>query len=134
MTPPAGTPIPRSRADLPVSSFDSTRLLSSGGVAPALAVMPSFGVNSSSDSVQVVRVTLEPELGTIKDAWNELAGKSDARGVFSTHDWFAAAWAWRRLDSTLDVQVVRRRGVPTAILPLIRARPTKGARRLELLT
>src|SRR5207245_2712909 len=97
--------------------------------------MRSFDVHFSIDHLQVASVTRESEFAALKDAWNELAGQSATRSIFLSHDWFEAAWAWRRLDSTLELNVASKAHRPIAILPLIRNRAEgKGPRRLELLT
>jgi CelD/BcsL family acetyltransferase involved in cellulose biosynthesis len=67
--------------------------------------------------------------------WNAIADRTDSPSVFLTHEWFTAAWAWRRLHGELAVLVARRGAAMIGILPLlaIKAR-SEGARRLELLT
>jgi CelD/BcsL family acetyltransferase involved in cellulose biosynthesis len=97
--------------------------------------MSSFDLHSSNDHVQVARVADELEFAALKEPWNELARQSIAPSVFLTHDWFEAAWAWRRLDSTLELNVASKAHRPIAILPLIRNRiGKKRPRCLELLT
>ena len=103
--------------------------------ASAGVAMPSLDVQSSIDPVHVASVKHEAEFAALKIPWNTLANQSAVASVFLTHEWFSAAWAWRRLDSSLEVLLLSRSGTPTAILPLIRTRAKKGrARYLELLT
>jgi CelD/BcsL family acetyltransferase involved in cellulose biosynthesis len=54
--------------------------------------------------------------------------------VFHRHEWFSAAWAWRRLDSRLSLLVAWEKGKVVGILPLIRPERGHRERRLELLT
>src|SRR5438132_11516948 len=64
-----------------------------------------------------------------------MASGSAAPSIFLSHEWFDAASAWARLESTLLLHVGRRGESVIGILPLIRARrPRHRARRLELLT
>jgi CelD/BcsL family acetyltransferase involved in cellulose biosynthesis len=92
-------------------------------------------LSSGDDRIQVATVTTESEFAALKDAWNELARQSVAPSVFLSHEWFEAAWAWRRLASTLELKLVRKAHRLVGILPLIRTQTgTKGLRYLELLT
>jgi len=97
--------------------------------------MPSALKNPESTKLQVVIVTDHAEFAAFEDAWNATARQVDTPSVFLSHEWFNAAWAWRRLDSTLDTLIAREAGRVVGILPLIRNRhPRDGSRRLELLT
>ena len=81
--------------------------------------------------LQVVTIISEAEFAALEASWNTVARHSAPTSVFLTHDWFTAAWAWRRLDSTLNLLVARDGEEVVGILPLIRGR---NRRRLELLT
>lgn len=86
--------------------------------------------------LRVDTVTTAAGFGELKAVWNALASESVTPSVFLSHEWFDAAWAWRRLDSNLLLHVVRRGDAVLGILPLIRAShaPRHHTRRLELLT
>jgi CelD/BcsL family acetyltransferase involved in cellulose biosynthesis len=89
----------------------------------------------SPAGLRVTTVTTDAGFGSLKAAWNVVASRSAAPSIFLSHEWFDAAWAWRRLNSTLLLHVVRRGESVIGILPLIRAHgPSNRARRLELLT
>jgi CelD/BcsL family acetyltransferase involved in cellulose biosynthesis len=81
--------------------------------------------------LQVATITDEPEFVAMQSAWNAVARQADPNNVFLSHEWFNAAWAWRRLDSTLNLLVARAGDRLVGILPLIRGR---NQRRMELLT
>lgn len=72
-----------------------------------------------SPGVSVVRITDETAFAELKFRWNRLAELSGAPSVFLRHEWFDAAWQWRRQDATLFVLCVYREGVPIGICPLI---------------
>lgn len=80
-------------------------------------------------------VTRDPEFASLQESWNSLADAAAVRSVFLTHEWFSAAWAWRRHDAGLAILLARQEGELVGILPLIAVRGTSsGVRRLELLT
>jgi len=83
--------------------------------------------------LEISTVVSEPDFLAMQDAWNALADAAQPRSVFLRHEWFAAAWAWRRLEASLHVLVARRGGRVAGILPLIRANRS-GRREFELLT
>jgi CelD/BcsL family acetyltransferase involved in cellulose biosynthesis len=89
----------------------------------------------SPAELRVTTVTTDARFGSLKTAWNVMARGSAMPSIFLSHEWFDAAWAWRRLDSNLLLHVVRRGESVIGILPLIRAHgPRHRVRRLELLT
>jgi CelD/BcsL family acetyltransferase involved in cellulose biosynthesis len=81
--------------------------------------------------LEVTTVRSEAEFAALKPEWDDVAGQTAPTSVFLTHDWFAAAWAWRRLDSTLNLLVARSGRRLVGALPLVRSR---DRRRLNLLT
>jgi CelD/BcsL family acetyltransferase involved in cellulose biosynthesis len=85
-------------------------------------------------TLHVTTVTREAEFDALKDEWNAAADLAVAPSIFLRHEWFSAAWAWRRLDSTLALIVARNDGKLAGVLPLIRSAPRNKERRLELLT
>ena len=68
-------------------------------------------------AIRVDIVESESAFGTLCDAWNAL--EAAGRSVFMRHEWFAAAWCWRRLDARLQVLVARRDGAVIGVLPLV---------------
>src|SRR5437764_1211119 len=72
--------------------------------------------------MQVDVVTTEVEFVALRNEWNELARNAAARSVFLSHEWFVAAWAWRRHDSELLLFVALIDGAIVALLPLIAER------------
>jgi CelD/BcsL family acetyltransferase involved in cellulose biosynthesis len=89
----------------------------------------------SPAELRVTTVTTDAGFGSLKTAWNVMASGSAVPSIFLSHEWFDAAWAWRRLDSTLLLHVVRRGEAVIGILPLVQAHGRRHrARRLELLT
>jgi len=89
----------------------------------------------SPAELRVTTVTTDAGFESLKTAWKVMASSSAVPSIFLSHEWFDAAWAWRRLDSTLLLHVVRRGESVIGILPLIRSHgPRHRARRLELLT
>ena len=62
--------------------------------------------------------------------WNELAREARPRSVFVQHEWFAAAWAWRKAHFRLQMLVVRRGSQLLGVLPLVR-RSDKVSRIVE---
>ena len=85
--------------------------------------------------LDVVTVTSDTEFAALKSAWHALERACIAPSVFLSHDWFDAAWAWRRLDAVLQLQVASRGTQVVGIFPLILLQDEKKrTRRLELLT
>lgn len=79
----------------------------------------------------------EQEFLSLRDAWNRLAAGPGEGRVFLTHQWFEAAWAWRRQDGDLLILCAHHNDQLVGVLPLIRPHDREGgsrARRLELLT
>jgi CelD/BcsL family acetyltransferase involved in cellulose biosynthesis len=97
--------------------------------------MASALIRSKASQLQVDLVTGDAQFSLLASDWNALAGRSPKASVFLRHEWFSAAWAWRRLDCDLRLFVVRTNGALVGVLPLICRRPSeRGARKLELLT
>src|SRR5882672_1697881 len=79
----------------------------------------------------VEAVDTEGAFGALVASWNALADRADAASVFLSHEWFRAAWSWRRQDARLFILVVRDGSRVVGILPLLRER---AGRALALLT
>lgn len=69
-------------------------------------------------SPEVAWVKSEPAFMALRQAWNRLASHSEG-GVFMRHEWFNAAWQWRRADSCLAILTVKLDGAIIGIAPLI---------------
>jgi CelD/BcsL family acetyltransferase involved in cellulose biosynthesis len=67
--------------------------------------------------------------------WNQLAAHVSS-SVFLRHEWFSAAWAWRRADARLRILGVYTGETLVGVLPLIirTNRARAGGRLLEFLT
>lgn len=68
--------------------------------------------------------------------WNDLVQRCGA-SVFFRHEWFEAAWAWRKADATLFIMLARDQDKLIGIFPLILTQRHPGLRRIwcaELLT
>ena len=69
--------------------------------------------------MQVDIVTTDAEFAALDVDWNTLARCSAAPSVFLFHQWFAAAWEWRRDDSQMRIFIGREGNRIVAILPLV---------------
>jgi CelD/BcsL family acetyltransferase involved in cellulose biosynthesis len=90
---------------------------------------PSTDHETSASRIEVV-VDLSA-FEALRPAWNALLARCPAGSVFLTHEWFDAAWQWRRRSASLRVHCMWRGPDLVAVLPLILSQPE---RRLELLT
>ncbi|MEO6066315.1 MAG: hypothetical protein ABIP49_11110, partial [Lysobacterales bacterium] len=79
-------------------------------------------------------ITSDTAFAALAPCWNALADRMSARSVFLRHEWFAAAWAWRRLDSALHALVLRDGDRVVGILPLVYSQAVGPAGGLGLLT
>ncbi len=87
--------------------------------------------------LSVVAITAEGDFLALRDAWNALLENTRAPSVFLYHEWFEAAWAWRKKDSTLFVLCAYEDRRLVGVLPLVFVREKKKLykeRRLEFLT
>lgn len=88
-----------------------------------------------TSDVRIATVTSAAAFAALEERWNEVAASAAPSSVFHRHEWYSAAWAWRRLDSTLALLTATAEGNLAGILPLIRPAHRRGrTRRLELLT
>lgn len=81
-------------------------------------------------------VTTADAFAQMRADWDALTQRAGLRCVFLTHDWFDAAWQWRRESSTLYIIGCWSDGRLVGVLPLVRphARLRGGGRVLEFLT
>ena len=85
--------------------------------------------NRLLSSLNVSIVETEEEFRRLNEAWNRLAAAS-WNSLFLQHEWFDAAWAWRKQNASLFIFLVRDAGVLVGIIPLVRVR--ENARFLPL--
>ncbi len=72
----------------------------------------------ATSALEVVRISDYAAFLGLRDAWNDVAS---TRSVFLRHEWFDAAWQWRRLEDAarLAIHCVFRGPRLVGILPLI---------------
>ncbi|MBA2690841.1 MAG: GNAT family N-acetyltransferase [Burkholderiales bacterium] len=72
---------------------------------------------------------VKDEMGfqALKAAWNQLAGETNPECVFLRHEWFEAAWEWRKTECELRVLYIFDRQEPLGIFPLVLERRGNGA-------
>jgi CelD/BcsL family acetyltransferase involved in cellulose biosynthesis len=77
------------------------------------------------------------EFMTLRSAWNGLAASCPIGRVFSSFDWFDAAWQWRQQTSQLYLLCLFAGPTLIAVLPLVRENASMkgiGYRELSLMT
>ena len=82
--------------------------------------------------LRVELVVDEERFAALSVPWNALAQRCTPQSVFLRHEWFAAAWQWRREDAALRIICVYRESTLVGVLPLLALRPGKGNTRCEL--
>lgn len=68
---------------------------------------------------EVRTVISEAEFSALRPAWNEIAAASADRSVFHMHEWFDAAWQWRKAKARLHLLCHHRDERLVAVLPLV---------------
>jgi len=91
-----------------------------------------------SSNVTVAWITEETGFLAQREAWNRLVSGAGGRSVFLRHEWFDAAWQWRKHDGcSLRIGSFLRGGALIGICPLL-LHPAKvggfPARKLEFLS
>ena len=93
--------------------------------------------SSRSSATRAELVTDEAGFLALRPAWNAIAAQRSDLSVFAWHEWFDAAWQWRKDSCRLHVLSWLDRGHVRAILPML-IRIVKGRlghfRELSLLT
>ena len=83
-------------------------------------------------------ITDEGEFLALREPWNRLAPVTRGRDVFLRHEWFDAAWQWRKEERCgLRIATVYRGARIVGIFPLVLQSTNNGglpARRLEFLS
>src|ERR1700730_16976649 len=82
-------------------------------------------------------VQQEDEFKQMGESWNRLVRETVTPSLFLLHEWFDAAWAWRKRDGSLFVLCAYESDQLVGILPLLSLRQIESsnqARRLEFLT
>jgi len=99
--------------------------------APAISSHQAY----PDPKLQVTTVTSAAAFAGLEESWNEVARLAAPASLFHRHEWYAAAWAWRMLDSALSILIAERDGRIAGVLPLIRSRDGRArVRALQLLT
>ena len=70
-------------------------------------------------NILVERISDETRFQALRDDWNTLATQASRDSVFLRHEWFDAAWQWRKADSTLHILCVRQGERLIGIFPLM---------------
>lgn len=99
----------------------------------ALRTLNPVGAAADASPLQVSLIRSEAPFMALRQAWNAVARAAETPSVFLSHEWFSAAWAWRRLDCSLHIMLAREGGRLVGALPLILKRDARGTRRLEFL-
>ena len=94
--------------------------------SPAAPAAPAFLATTAAAtralSLQVESVRDESRFYSLKDEWNALARETAPHNVFLRHEWFDAAWQWRRTDSRLRLLYVLEDGKPVGLAPFVLTR------------
>ena len=76
--------------------------------------------NSFKHNLTVVCIKDEKEFYQLKQPWNKLVEKTETKSIFLRHEWYDAAWQWRKLDSHLYIVCIKRNDEFIGICPLLR--------------
>ncbi len=74
------------------------------------------------DGIKVDCIDSERSFAHLREEWNRLARTTRGPGVFLRHEWFDAAWRWRREDSELSILRIHDGTRTIGIVPLMRRR------------
>jgi CelD/BcsL family acetyltransferase involved in cellulose biosynthesis len=88
--------------------------------------------NQLHPPVRVTIVETEPEFRALAGIWSQAAHGAGDR-LFLQHEWFEAAWAWRRQDSTLFMLLAWDDSKLIGVLPLIMIRANRWFGQLRCL-
>lgn len=105
---------------------------------PAAPDRPSRQTAPAKTDLKCAWVENETAFGALREEWNRLVDASPKPSIFLRHEWFDAAWCWRRQDpAVLAILCVRHDNQLVGIAPFVavRAKNTAlGPRRLEFLS
>lgn len=92
-------------------------------------------VGGAGSTMNVQVVTSPDAFTSLRADWDALTVRAGLHCLFLTHDWFDAAWQWRRESGTLFILGCWRDGRLEGVMPLVRlhVREGGGARALEFL-
>ena len=76
-------------------------------------------------------IETETEFGALQRTWNELAARAEHPSIFLRHEWFSAAWAWRKADAQLHILTATDGPDVIGIMPLVRSVGPDGLRVLR---
>ena len=96
---------------------------------------PSVPAPGSDSRLHVRIIVGTDEFDALRGDWNAIVENQDRASVFLSHQWFDAAWQWRRETAQLFIIGVFRGERLTAVLPLVRSYGEgRRQRTLEFLT
>lgn len=98
---------------------------------------PTPPAESAPSDARCTWVERESDFLALRQKWNALVEATPNRSIFLRHEWFEAAWAWRREQAALAILCVWRGSELIGIAPLIASQTKVGLltlRRLELLS
>lgn len=84
------------------------------------SLYPSIMIRLPDDSITVEEISSTKSFLELRDEWRALEKSMCRTSVFLTHDWFSAAWQWRRRDGLLSILVVRQKGQMIGACPLLK--------------
>jgi len=73
--------------------------------------------NSAQLSIRIAAD--ESAFNALKPDWNALAESANPQSVFYQHEWFDAAWQWRKTDGLLHIMCVYQQAKLIGLLPTI---------------
>jgi CelD/BcsL family acetyltransferase involved in cellulose biosynthesis len=88
-------------------------------VAPTSPTVPDALHAFGSCAAEVALVADESAFAALRPAWNAIAAQRPDLSVFARHEWFDAAWQWRKDGAGLNVLTWADRGQVRAILPMV---------------
>lgn len=104
------------------------------------ALHPPSGERFRSAAVEppghlAVRVVTDPvQFAAMRPAWNAIDAASPCPRLFLQHEWFDAAWQWRRQVAQLHLMCLLRDDELVAVLPLVREEVERRGHRIRELS
>lgn len=76
-------------------------------------------VTRGSGSLRIASVESDAQFARLREPWNALAQRQVDRSIFLHHEWFDAAWAWRKHDAKLLILCAYAGTELVGVLPLV---------------
>jgi len=108
-----------------VSLIEFNRLLATPALdALAMSTAPAFERPFASTASALVSQWVVDEGGfvSLKRDWNLLVDAIPSHTIFLRHEWFDAAWQWRKHDANLAILVLRRGAEIAGIAPFVQTK------------